>query len=224
MHPLALELPPTTAIGFSREDAVMKTSAGTLSALDVIYSRRSVRTYTSETLPESTIRALLDAAMQAPSACDAQALSFVVVQNPQRLDRLSELTKAQWVEQTNADPALHLIVSSGPEGGFLARCADPGFDVFYGATTLVVICARRPDAFATADCWLAAENFMLAAAALGLGTCCIGAATSALNSAEMRLELGIPPMITAVAPIVVGVPAAPSPSIDRRAADVIAWK
>jgi hypothetical protein len=65
---------------------------------------------------------------------------------------------------------------------------------------------------------------MLAADALGLGSCCIGAAAPALNSAEMRLELAIPPALTPVAPIVVGVPAKPSPPLDRRVPDVIAWK
>jgi nitroreductase len=65
---------------------------------------------------------------------------------------------------------------------------------------------------------------MLAAEALGLGTCCIGAASAALNTAEMRLELAIPPVFTAVAPIVVGVPAAPAPPLERRVPDVIAWK
>lgn len=42
-----------------------------------------------------------------------------------------------------------------------------------------------------ADCWLAAENLMLSACALGLGTCCIGSAIPALNSPEAKSELGI---------------------------------
>jgi nitroreductase len=65
---------------------------------------------------------------------------------------------------------------------------------------------------------------MLAASALGLGTCCIGAAIDALNTAEMRLELAISPNLTAVAAIVVGVPAQPAEPLERRPADVIAWK
>jgi len=205
------------------EDAAMKTTAQTLSALDVIYSRRSVRAYTAERIPQSTVRALLDAAVQAPSALGGDSLSFGVVQHPRRLERLSELTKARWTELAHKDPNLHLAASLIPEID-LSRGADPEFDVFYGATTLIVICARRPDQFAAADCWLAAENLMLAAEALGLGTCCVGATTTALNSAEMRLELAIPPVFTAVAPIVVGVPAKVSLPLERRVPDVIAWK
>lgn len=201
----------------------MKTTTETLSALDVIYSRRSVRAYTSERVPHSTVRALLDAAVQAPSTLGGDSLSFVIVQHPPRLERLSELTKIWWTELAHKEPALHLAASLTPEID-LSRGADREFDAFHGATTLVVICARRQDPFAAADCWLAAENLMLAAGALGLGTCCIGAATAALNSAEMRLELAIPPVFSAVAPVVVGVPAGPSPPLERRVPDVIAWK
>ena len=51
-----------------------------------------------------------------------------------------------------------------------------------------------------ADCWLAAENLMLAATAKGLGTCCIGFAVGILNTEEVKRELGIPEDGAAVAP------------------------
>lgn len=202
----------------------MKSTAGTLTALDVIYSRRSVRAYTPEHVAESTVRALIDAAVQAPTALGSPSVSFVVVQNPRRLARLSDLSKTLWIQQAEAHPErfLHLRFDAGEE--FLARLSDPQFDVFHGATTLVVICSRGKEWWETAGCWMAAENLMLAASALGLGTCCIGAAVDALNTAEMRLELAISPNLTAVAPIVLGVPSKPAEPLDRRPADVIAWK
>jgi nitroreductase len=202
----------------------MKSYAGTLSALDVIYSRRSVRAYRPAAVPESTVRALIDAAVQAPASMGAPALSFVVVQHPERLARLSELSKTLWSQEAGRHPEryLHLRFDAGEE--FLGRLSDPQFDIFHGARTLVVICSRGAEWWETAGCWMAAENLMLAAAALGLGTCCIGAAVDALNTADMRLELAIPPNLTAVAPIVIGVPAEPSEPLERGPADVIAWK
>ena len=202
----------------------MKSTAETLSALDVIYSRRSVRAYTPEPVAESTVRGLIDAAVQAPTAMGSPAPSFVVVQESRRLARLAELSKTLWRQQVETQPErfIHLRFDAGEE--FLARLSDPRFDIFHGATTLVVICSRGTEWWETAGCWMAAENLMLAASALGLGTCCIGAAVDALNTAEMRLELAIPPNLTAVAPIVLGVAAAPAPPVDRRPADVIAWK
>jgi nitroreductase len=202
----------------------MKPTAGTLTALDVIYSRRSVRAYTQESVAESTVRALIDAAVQAPDAVGSPSLSFVVVQNRQRLARLSELSKTLLSEQADTHPErfIHLRFDAGAE--FLARLSEPGFDIFHGASTLVVICSGGTEWWETAGCWMAAENLMLAASALGLGTCCVGAAVDALNTAEMRLELAIPPNLTAVAPIVLGVPAQPAEPVDRRTADVIVWK
>jgi nitroreductase len=220
---LALLLPHGQDIT-DTETAAMNTIATPLSALDVIYSRRSVRAYTPDTVPESTVRGLIDAAVQAPTALGAQSWSFVVVQKPHRLARLSSLTKTEFMQQMAKDPGLYLAVKSNTGDDLVTRFSDPGFDVFYGATTLIVICTRGARSFGTADCWLAAENLMLAASALGLGTCCIGAAAGALNSAEMRLELAIPPNVTAVAPIIVGVPSQPGAPIDRREPDIIAWK
>ena len=66
------------------------------------------------------------------------------------------------------------------------------FCVFYDASTLIVICAKPMGPFVSADCWLAAENLMLAASALGLGTCCIGSAIPALNSPEAKPRAGDP--------------------------------
>ena len=63
------------------ETVAMNTIATPLSALDVIYSRHSVRAYTPDTVPESTVRGLIDAAVQAPTALGVQSWSFVVVQN-----------------------------------------------------------------------------------------------------------------------------------------------
>jgi len=47
-----------------------------LSALDAIFMRRSVRAYTAQALDEPTIRALLDAAVQAPTALHAEPWAF----------------------------------------------------------------------------------------------------------------------------------------------------
>lgn len=81
---------------------------------------------------------------------------------------------------------------------------------------LIVVCAKPMGPFVSADCWQAAENLMLAASALGLGTCCIGSAIPALNSPEAKSELGIPADVEAVAPIIVGVPSGPATEVQER--------
>jgi nitroreductase len=75
-----------------------------------------------------------------------------------------------------------------------------------------------------ADCWLAAENLMLAAFSMGLGTCVIGSAISGLNTPEMKDELGIPAELSAIAPVIVGVPSGESAAVSRREPQILCWK
>ena len=100
---------------------------------------------------------------------------------------------------------------------------DPAFNIFYDAGTLIVICRTEGGHFADADCWLAAENLMLAAAAKGLGTCCIGFAVPVLNTAAVKRELGIPAEGAAVAAIVVGYARGAAPAVPRKAPHILAW-
>jgi nitroreductase len=88
--------------------------------------------------------------------------------------------------------------------GHSAMLRDPSFNVFYDAGTLIVVCAAPGDWPANEDCCLAAQNLMLAAHGLGLGTCPIGFARGALNEPAAKQELGIPADHSVVLPIVVG--------------------
>ena len=106
----------------------------------------------------------------------------------------------------------------------LALVNQPDFHVFYNANTLIVIYGKFQGAFVAADCWLAAENLMLAACAGGLGTCVIGFAISALNTPEWKKELGISAEMTAIAPIILGVPTVETPKTPRKKPEIITWK
>ena len=148
---------------------------------------------------------------------------FVVVQDRHLLKQLSDRVKATFVEAVPSS-ASQALVDATLHAAFIERLHDPDFDVFYGAGTLVVICARRTDPFVVADCWLAAENLMLGATALGLGTCCIGAALATLRSPETKAALAMPVDVHAVAPIVVRVPTGMAAAVPRREPEVISWK
>jgi nitroreductase len=89
---------------------------------------------------------------------------------------------------------------------------DAGFDIFYHAPVLIVICSVAEIPWAVEDCALAAENLMLAARAAGLGTCWIGFAQAFLGTAEGKAALKLPAAYKPVAPIILGHPkAAPAP-------------
>ena len=65
---------------------------------------------------------------------------------------------------------------------------------------------------------------MLAACSMGLGTCVIGSALPALNTPDVKAEIGIPAEFSAVVPIIVGVPSDETPLTPRKEPRVLSWK
>ncbi len=189
-------------------------------ALQTIYSRRAVRAYRPEQPPDEVIHALLDAAVRAPTAMHREPWGFVVVQDQARLKRYSDHAKAALLE-----PSIALGWGSAPASrhDHPAMLADPAFNIFYDAGTLIVICRTEGGKFAEADCWLAAENLMLAATARGLGSCVIGFAVGVLNTPEAKRELGIPAEGAAVAPIIIGMPKQTPLAVARKAPRILSW-
>jgi len=188
-----------------------------MSVLDAIYKRRSVRSFSSERLDQATIRSLLAAAVHAPTAIHEEPWAFVIIQDAGALKRLSDRAKPFFLDEMQR---AHL-----DRGGHtLDKFKSPDFNIFYDASTLVVICARSAGPFVVADCWLAAENLMLAACAMGLGTCVIGSAVLGLNDRNVKAEFGIPADVSAIAPVIVGVPRGETPAVPRKEPQVVVWK
>lgn len=123
----------------------------------------------------------------------------------------------------HAEPWAFAIVQDRARLKRYSDRAECGYNIFYDAGTLIVICRRQAGPFADADCWLAAENLMLAATARGLGTCCIGLALGVLNQPDVKQELGIPREGAAVAPIILGTPRAAPLADTRRAPQILKW-
>ena len=201
--------------------------------MEVLYRRRAVRSYKPDVIDGARLQRLLDAAVQAPTARHQEPWQFVVVQNLELLKRISDRAK----ELARANAAHHgnvLKPPGAPGDGVTSQLADPDYNIFYDAGTLVIICARltpeffTPDSwpahsFVVADCWLAAENLMLAACADGLGTCCIGFAVPALNDPSIKAELGMRSAVEAFAPIIVGVPAGVTALVPRKPPVLLRW-
>ncbi len=184
---------------------------------EAITARRSVRDYTSKKVDETSIHLLLDAAVHAPTARHEEPWVFAVIQDKSLLNRLSDDVKE--LLAGGGDP-IH------PHGGTHGtdHFITPEFNAFYNATTLIVICGKPMGMFVVADCWLAAQNLMLAACASGLGTCVIGLAVTALNTPKWKKELGIAEDMTAIAPIIVGVPAGETPPVSRKLPEILTGK
>jgi len=184
---------------------------------EAILAHRSVRAYTPEVLGRKTVQTLLEAAVRAPTTMHEEPWAFVVVQNRQMLKLISDRAKQIFVEEMRQHRA-HETNQSFEHYG------SPDFDMFHGAGTLIVICAQPTSGFVAADCWLGAENMMLAACDLGLGSCVIGAAVSTLNLGKVKTELGIPGEYMAIAPIIVGISKEPVSASARKDPLILSWK
>src|SRR5271157_3105450 len=78
-----------------------------MSAMEAIYHRRSVRDYTPLTIEQAVIRTLLDAAVHAPTAMHEEPWSFAVIQDRTLLNRLSDSAKERVRNEAQASDSHH---------------------------------------------------------------------------------------------------------------------
>lgn len=172
---------------------------------ETILARRSVRNYSPRKVEYAVIKTLLEAAVWAPTAMHKEPWGFVIVQNPKVLDHLSDLAKPLFLEE---------LKKTGTREDVLRHTSG---NLFYDAGTLIIICGKTNGHVPVGDCWMAAENLMLAACAMHLGSCVIASALPAINLDLVKSSLGIPSGFTAVAPIIIGYPQTETEPSSRRA-------
>jgi len=152
-----------------------------LDVFECIKKRRSIRSYKRDPVPDDDLKKILEAGIWAPSAGNRQSWEFIIVKDRQRKVDLSYAAYEQ---------------------DFIVR-----------ADTVIVVCAntersarrygnRGRTLYAIQDATIATQNMLLAATALGYGTCWIGA----FNEEQVKKILKIPEGIRPIAIVPVGVP------------------
>jgi nitroreductase len=196
-------------------EALKKHTDGTpVGLLDALRDRRSIRQYTDQAVEAHTLKTLLEYAVDAPSAVNSQPWSFVIIQNRNLLDEISFEAKKTLAN----DPRWKSEAQHGQN-----QIVDPAFNIFYKASTLVIVCSNREEPAPEIDCYLACQNLMLAAYAMGLGTCPIGLAWDVLRTEEMKRKLKIPEGHYPVLPIIVGYPSEEAPKTQRDPPRILNW-
>ena len=175
---------------------------------DALYGRRAIRHFTAEAVARPALERLVDAAIQAPSAVNAQPWQFTIIRNTALLDSIAAQAK---------NHMLSLAMANNFPSHFRTTLAEQDYHIFYHAPALIVISAGSGE-WAMEDASLAAQNLMLSAYAAGLGSCWIGFAQAWLKTKEGRSAIELESEYTPVAPIIIGHPAQLPPPVPRQPA------
>ena len=158
----------------------------------VVEGRYSVRDFVPAEVSESTVQRILEAAIRAPSAGNRQPWHFFVVRNAQAK---RELAAAAGGQDFVAAASVVFVVCADPERS-ATRYGDRGRELY---------CLQ--------DTAAATEHILLAATALGLGGCWVGA----FDEQAAALALALPGHLHPVAMVPIGQPAtAPAERRERR--------
>jgi nitroreductase len=127
--------------------------------IETIKTRRSIRRFKPDMLPRETIDAIIEAGLYAPSGMNTQNTVIVAITNKEIRDRLSRANAA--VMGSDRDP-------------------------FYGAPVVLVVLAEKSRRTYVHDGSLVMGNLMLAAHALGVGSCWIHRAAETFAQPEWK--------------------------------------
>ena len=127
--------------------------------LELVNLRQSVRNYSQKPVPRSLIDKCLDAARLAPSACNSQPWSFIVIDDKEMKDRIAKgAFSGIYAINAFVKEAPVIIVVITERSRYVAQLGS-----YFRGTSYNLI-----------DIGIACEHLVLQAAEEGVGTCWIG--------------------------------------------------
>ena len=130
-----------------------KADGGKNKVIETIMTRRSVRQYQPQAVNRDTMELIVKCGINAPNAINRQAWEVRIVDNPDMIQKLTDL-----------------YVKDNPKA-----TEDPNFkNMFRNAPTVAFIANDTTFAYSPVDCGLMAENMILSAWSMGIGSCCLG--------------------------------------------------
>lgn len=157
---------------------------------ETIATRYSVRGYKPDPVPDELLEKVLEAARRAPTAANRQPFRLIVVHTKGREEELARVYGRGWFTQA----PLVIAVVAVPGEAWRRMDGKPYDEV---------------------DATIAMDHLVLAATALGLGTCWV----AAFDPAAAREVLGLPDDVEPVAFTPLGWPAKEAATTDRRPLD-----
>ena len=139
----------------------VKADEGKNTVIETIMTRRSVRKYQPQAVNRDTMQIILECGINAPNAINKQAWEVRVVDNPEFINGITEVFRKVSPKMAEA----------------------PDFkNMFRNAPTVVFIANDTTFPFSQVDCGLMAENMMLSAWSMGIGSVCLGSSAHFINN------------------------------------------
>lgn len=131
--------------------------------VETIMTRRSVRQYKPQAVEREKMQTIVECGINAPNAMNKQPWEVRVVDNADYINGVTELYK-------KANPK---------------AAEDPAFkNMFRNAPTVVFIGHETKSESSPFDCGLLAENMMISAWSMGIGSCCLGSPARFMKTPE----------------------------------------
>lgn len=143
--------------------------------LQVIAKRYSCRDYKEEMPADELLRAIADAAIEAPSGMNRQGWQIIVVKDKDLIHEM-EAEAMSYLESLEDKSMYNRIMNRGGK-------------LFYGAPSMIVV-AIDPTQYAAAliDCGIVCQNIALAATSLGIANVICGLTGTAFASGKRAEE------------------------------------
>jgi nitroreductase len=186
----------------------------------VFKTRRSVRKFKPDAVPEADLRRILDAARSAPTSGNQQPWKFLVIRDPVKIAALEAANVERLLGQSDPKNPLPEDEKKARETKIRNRLAG-----YFSAPVYIVILTDNQSTYPDYSHWdgpLAAGYLVLAARALGYGTVFV---TDVIPDAITKKVLAIPDRYTRVCITPLGVPVAwPDTPEKKPLEDFIAWE
>ena len=170
--------------------------------------RRSIRKYKPEQISQEDLNDILEAGLYAPCAGGRQGVIMVACQNREINRELGKINHSFFHGRMSTATAY--VSKEQPSIADDTKIKDG----LYGAPTVITLFGAKNFLYAIPDCCVAAENIMLAAHSLGIGSCMIMRAEDTFSSElgqKLQKEWGVDESYQAKIHIALGYPDGTTP-------------
>ncbi|MBL7170629.1 MAG: nitroreductase family protein [Candidatus Omnitrophica bacterium] len=178
--------------------------------LETIKIRRSVRSYLDRPVSQEILEEIIECGRFAPTALGRQPWHFTVVTDRGLIKEIVGEIKKKVRLMLKLKFLLRPLYPDLADKKFLSIAKERAYSAedrfFYNAPVLIMVSTLKKSTHGLKDSFLAAQNIMLAAHTLGLGTCVIGFAEAINKSDKILKKLKLPSLHKVQVTLTLGYP------------------